>query len=169
MCYKIEKILDFFRYDVPHGIKNLISWFPIIWNHRNWDAEYSLIMLRESLIRLNEVVKEDTWHLDAKKNEKEITICIECLKRLTGYNNFSYQDMVFKYHDKKWGEMSCIFKECENDLYEMIFNREHIHTEADKERESKEYRRLLADRDRLQQQDIDIMLSKLKKYRKWWV
>lgn len=101
MIHKIEKIIDFFRYDVPYGIKNLISWFPVIWNHRDWDAEYSLIMLRESLSRLNEVVKEDTWHLDAKKNEKDITICIECLKRLTGYNNFSYRDMVFKHHDKK--------------------------------------------------------------------
>ena len=49
MNYRISRIVDFFRSDIVLGIKNLIRWFPIIWNDRDWDwYHFAALMERKA-------------------------------------------------------------------------------------------------------------------------
>ncbi|KKM20689.1 hypothetical protein LCGC14_1643000 [marine sediment metagenome] len=48
----IKSIYYFFRSDIPHGIGNLIRFFPAVWKFRPWDYSYTLILLRVGLCYL---------------------------------------------------------------------------------------------------------------------
>jgi hypothetical protein len=50
------KIWDFFRYDLPKGIKNIIFFWNVIWNFRNWDSTYNLRILARSLEPLRDSI-----------------------------------------------------------------------------------------------------------------
>jgi hypothetical protein len=70
-----------------NSIKNLIKWFPIIWNDRDWDSAYIEEML---LFKLNNMYKRfsdpnatyvdwDSKH--AKPALKALKLCIQILER----------------------------------------------------------------------------------------
>ena len=44
----IEETLYFFR-KIKLGIKNLIEWFPIIWEDRHWDDKYIFDILQHKI------------------------------------------------------------------------------------------------------------------------
>jgi hypothetical protein len=35
--------------DLILGIKNLIRWFPIVWNDRDWDFHYMMLFIKKKL------------------------------------------------------------------------------------------------------------------------
>lgn len=53
----LRTVYEFFRYDVPYGIRNIIRFFPSIWQYRSWDYLYNLMLLRESLHKLHNAVE----------------------------------------------------------------------------------------------------------------
>ena len=70
-----------------NSIKNLIKWFPIIWNDRDWDSVYIEEML---LFKLNNMYKRfsnpDATYVDwnskyAKPALKALKICVIILER----------------------------------------------------------------------------------------
>ncbi len=52
-----NKINNFFR-SIKYGIKNLITWFPIIWKDRDWDHWYLYKILRFKLIQMENLQRE---------------------------------------------------------------------------------------------------------------
>jgi len=50
------KTFDFFRYDLPKGIKNIIFFWKVIWNFRPWDHTYNLRILARSLEPLRDSI-----------------------------------------------------------------------------------------------------------------
>jgi hypothetical protein len=70
-----------------NSIKNLIKWFPIIWQDRDWDCGYVEEML---LFKLNNMYKRFSdpnatcvnWELEHAKNAlKALKICVIILER----------------------------------------------------------------------------------------
>ena len=45
----IKRTYRFFRYDIPHGIGNLVGFFPVVWQFRGWDYSFNLNLLFRSL------------------------------------------------------------------------------------------------------------------------
>jgi hypothetical protein len=43
------KIWDFFRYDIPYGVKNIFFFWKVIWKYRSWDSSYQMRILARSL------------------------------------------------------------------------------------------------------------------------
>lgn len=175
MLRKLENIYDFFRYDLTYGVRNLITWFPIIWKHRNWDYTYTLIVLRKSLTDLRNVIKENNRHLNAPKDVKRMTVCVNLLDRIIGeatcgeYSDFDYHNNVFKHHDRKWGELRTWFEPYdENGSCLFQSHRPNITSKKEEEQETKEYRKLVDHQKMLEQQDIDMLFDTLKRCREWW-
>lgn len=67
---------------VHYGIENLIKWFPIIWNDRDWDWYYLAAMM-EFKIR-NMAGRFEKWghYVGYEKDVKNMLECAELLKRL---------------------------------------------------------------------------------------
>ena len=73
-------------YNIRRGIKNLINWFPIIWNDRDFDNYYIEIMMYEKLRNTyNFFVSENSvtnWDVpEQAKSLQALRICITILER----------------------------------------------------------------------------------------
>lgn len=153
---------------IYHGIKNIIIWFPIIWNDRNWDQFYIYKILKYKLIQMEIYHRKYSICINSKHTMKQIKLCINLLDRIL---KDGYIDNVIDPHDKKWGEMHIIFKDypTDNSLRELSeFKVENAITEKEKIQENKERSRLYKHSDNLKKQDLDMLFIKLRKYIEFW-
>jgi len=107
------------------GIKNLRNWFPIIWQDRDWDFEFILIILRE---KLSNVLK----HFDSLGEEHSNVEAIQTLRKvltlLDKYDNISnHEDKRLIELRKKYGET--IFSTKKTGLVHVTFA--NVKTEED--------------------------------------
>jgi len=64
------------------GIKNLISWFKVIYNDRDWDNAYMEIMLYKKLCGIHKTLMQDEYVTTSrKKSIQALLICIAILER----------------------------------------------------------------------------------------
>ena len=64
------------------GIKNLISWFKVIYNDRDWDNSYMEIMLYKKLCGIHKALMQDEYVTTSrKKSIQALLICIAILER----------------------------------------------------------------------------------------
>ena len=52
------KTVDFFRYDLINGVKNIFFFWKEIWNYRGWDYTFQLRLLKKSLEPLSKYLTE---------------------------------------------------------------------------------------------------------------
>ena len=65
------------------GIKNLIKWFPLIYNDRDFDHGYLYDILYFKLDNMQKFFESDnTYSVDAKLYGEQIKECKELLKRI---------------------------------------------------------------------------------------
>jgi hypothetical protein len=78
------KIWDFFRYDLPKGIKNIIFFWKVIWNFRPWDSTYNLRIFARSLEPLRDSIING-MEVDGPRLKKvaKIERAIEILNNIT--------------------------------------------------------------------------------------
>ncbi len=77
------KIYYFFKDMRPIlGIKNLIIWFPIIWNDRDWDWAFLNRIMAFKLRRMSKLFKENGHHVNSEKDAKRMLICAILLERM---------------------------------------------------------------------------------------
>lgn len=48
-----------FWHNLTYGIKNLIYYFPVIWNDRHWDYEFMLDLLERKIKQMRDGIKKD--------------------------------------------------------------------------------------------------------------
>lgn len=157
---------DFFRYDIPYGIRNLVRWFPVIWKDRNWDHQYIYEILHHKLNLQERHIRKHDVHVDAHKVARRIKLCVLLLKRLM---KDDYYENAFYFHDKKWGESNFDWIEHDNDHVRLDLTRPNVITEEDKEQENKEYRRLSKHETMLREQDLNMLFSTMRKHiQSWW-
>lgn len=164
---RFKLFIDFFRYDIPYGIKNLIRWFPVIWKDRNWDQYFIYVILHRKL-SLAEKALRNGYHLYADKTADNVKLCVLLLDRLI---KDEYHEIAFKQHKRKWGEADFQFKKLQdgtgNSLLNIVYP--NVKNEKDKENERKDFLRSIKNSDELRNQDIDLLFETMKKHiQGWW-
>ena len=149
------------------GIKNLIRWFPIIWNDRQWDHIYIYTILHKKLSLTEKYLRYNGMHTRAEKDADDIKTCILLLKRLLEDN---YHETAFKRHYEKWGSPDLRLIDCKDSTCKQI----HIHydnviTDNDKEKERKEFNSAYEHETYLREQDLDLLFKTMRKHiQGWW-
>lgn len=76
-------IKNFSIYDITIGIANLVKWFKIIWNDRDFDQGYLYDIMYFKLDNMQKFFEsENTYSIDAKDYAKQIKYCKELLYRI---------------------------------------------------------------------------------------
>lgn len=65
------------------GIKNLITWFPVIWNDRQWDYTFIFIVLKRKLELMKDLFENDAYTEKAPEVVDKLKRCIILLDRLS--------------------------------------------------------------------------------------
>lgn len=78
------KIFYFFSYDIPRGTKNLIYYFPVIWNDMGIDHYYITRLMEHKLKRDYEIRngKWKNWYVGQEKDDKALLTAIYLLGRI---------------------------------------------------------------------------------------
>lgn len=76
------KNIKYFINDIFYGIKNIITYAPLIYRDRDWDFSYIDIMLRFKLKRMSELLRIKDRHTTTQQHVKQINFCIKLLDRL---------------------------------------------------------------------------------------
>jgi len=80
-------------------IKNLIIWFPIIWNDKNWDYAYLLKILEFKLTLMRDTLKKNNITTSVNRQVKQIDYALYLLK------DKEHIEKEQKEWDAKWGEV----------------------------------------------------------------
>ena len=149
-----------------NGIRNLIRWFPIIWNDGDWDYHFLLRVLRFKLQDLQGGISSRNRHVGCQRQMQRIDLCIKLLNRLLADN---YHELAFASHDRKWGKPEFSWKAMpNNDMEELEMHRAAVITEKDENQQRKEYRRWAEHWRQLERQDIEMLFSTMAKYIQYW-
>lgn len=145
------------------GILNLIKWFPIIWNDRDWDYNYLLILLKFKLENMSYRLYTDDISTVCRKNSKKIDKAVKILSRMI---EDEYDSNHLKDHDKKWGKLKMTVSP---DTFQLNFNRPNVKTQDEKEKEHKEYIGLMKKSERARKRDYKNFFQLLEtNIRGWW-
>lgn len=63
-----------------HSVRNLIRWFPVIWNDGDGDYGWMFLILKFKLERMYET--DGTWYKDEPDHDKNVRTCILLLDRI---------------------------------------------------------------------------------------
>jgi hypothetical protein len=65
-----EKILDFFKYDLPYGIQNIFYFWKVIWKFRSYDHSYVQSVLLRALERQRLYMGANSDEIESDLNPK---------------------------------------------------------------------------------------------------
>jgi hypothetical protein len=113
------KVYRWFRWDWKHfhkylyyGIKNLITWFPVIWKDRDWDDYYILEILK---FKINKTANSFEKKQRFVGWEDQVRYMRICEKLITLIQDEYYSHEYFDYYDNKFS-----FEKTEDsDLFEL--------------------------------------------------
>jgi hypothetical protein len=160
-------------YDIKYGVGNLISYFKVIWNDRDWDYIFWLELNHKKLERMEKLIRENGCHLYAEKDADTIKKTRLAIKRII---DDEYVENVCKHHNEKWGDIDMTFEPVEDEEYseyekcvEIFFKRKNVITEEDNKQEEAEFRRLMDRSKYLKKQDLEYVTKMINKYLfNWW-
>lgn len=165
---KQEEISQFFR-NIKYGIQNLIIWFPIIWQDRDWDQWFIYKTLQFKLKQTEKLQREYGNSIQSENIADKIKLCINLLDRLI---NDEYLEYCLKPHEKKWGRSKLIWTPLPDN--EAMCTLTRIHTEKaitpeEIKLEDKERMKLYKHSDMLREQDLDMLFKFMRKnIEGWW-
>jgi len=152
-------------YDLKYGVTNLISYFNIIWNDRDWDSIYWLELNQKKLIRMENLIRNHGNHLYHERDADSIHKAIMAIDRLLEDNYFNNALVT---HNKKWGELVVTYKDLEDGCSEMLFDRKNINSSSE-EQERQEFLKLSKHSDYMRKQDLKYLTDTINTYLfSWW-
>jgi hypothetical protein len=93
----ISEVIYFFR-KIKWGVQNLIRWFWVIWNDRDWDDSYIFDILKKKLEHQSKYIRERDFHTLAKRDSEIMDTCVRLIERVkTEYYQMEYID----YHESE--------------------------------------------------------------------
>jgi len=153
--------MNFFR-NLKKGIWNVISWFPIVWNDRDWDYCFLYELLKFKLERMERCLREHGHSIDSEKDANSIQECIVILKRLIK-DDYVAEDWVQMH--KKWGEFE--FQDTENGHTKLALS--GVKTEEDEEEYSADIKNCCKHEESMVQKDLNDLFENMKlNIRRWW-
>jgi hypothetical protein len=66
--------------DISIGIKNLITWFPIIYKDRNWDSHYIMEILKFKLKNQSKYIRDRDFYVNAKRDAEIMMTCVKLME-----------------------------------------------------------------------------------------
>jgi len=153
--------------NLKYGIKNLIAYFKLIWNDRDYDYVFWLKMNRLKFSRMENTIRNHGNHVDSSKDADNINDAIKIIDRMLEDN---YHERAFMLHDKKWGELQIDWKDSEycKDCKEAQFNRAGVNSENE-EQERQEFIKCSKHEQYLREQDLKYLTKIINKYLfTWW-
>lgn len=79
-------------YIIEYGVKNIIYWFPIVWQDRWWDHIFLYSILNHKLKQMEKGFREDGCHVYHEQDAKKIKICVLLLDRLQNDAYIDYKN-----------------------------------------------------------------------------
>ena len=180
----IEKLIDFKDdiesfykrrikypiYDLYYGIENLFKWGKVIYEDRDWDYIFLLILIHKKLDNMQKFFTDDSW---VRKDDKAILQRIKTTKLLLQrIIDDNYLENALIDYEKKY-KIDYNFSQdvnvpiLNNDNTKFFTLKARKDTRTEKQR--KEYRRYSKHSVKMQQQDLDLVFKYLRKYIcKWW-
>jgi len=89
------RIKDFLR-SIRPGIKNLIQWFPTVWNDRDWDHDFILQTLKFKIQKTADYIQSKKRFVGWENEVRYMRISIELISRI---QEDYYQAEYFPYRD----------------------------------------------------------------------
>jgi hypothetical protein len=124
------------------GVRNIIKWFPIIWNDRDFDKAYIMDILLFKMRNTRDFIRDYGYVEDVERERivRTMTECIDLLDRV--HNEWeSYEEPELARFAKKWGEPDYEFVAIEGTSnYKMVDKAEANLTEEQIQMRSHEYR-----------------------------
>lgn len=68
--------------DFKEGIKNIWTWFPIIWKDRNWDHSYIFLILGHKLKLQSKYIANKNTFVNSKRNSEIMSTCISLIDKI---------------------------------------------------------------------------------------
>lgn len=145
-------------YKTVNGVKNLITWLPIIWADRDWDYMYLLFILDKKLETMSKHHKKG--HLvDSKETQQTLDELRETISRIL---DGDYEAEAFSGQEELLEKQKITFTEQDNGDYLVGF-------EGLDEKETEQYRKCLRKEDDLLQEDIEKLFDTIKEnIQRWW-
>lgn len=82
-------------------IKNIIRWFPIIWEDQDWDDHYIWEILKFKLKNQAEYIGKHDRHMSAKRDAEIMMLCVRLIEKVQkeyyADEYQSYQDSDFNF------------------------------------------------------------------------
>lgn len=163
----MKKIWGYFR-SINFGIQNLIKWFPVIWQDRDWDHWFIYKIFHFKLKQVENLQRNHGISLSSKQLADQIKLAVLLLDRLV---KDEYLENVLNPHEKKWGDSEMIFTPIKgNEEYSSLdFKVEKANTKKEIEQENKERMLLYEHERKLREQDLDMLFKHMRKYIEgWW-
>lgn len=163
LLYDLKNDIRFGWYNFKHGIKNLIRWFPEIWQDRDFDYSY-LLALMEKKLRYMQKDMENACHTTAEKDAKDIQSCVEIIHRI---RTDAYTDEAYEEVEKRYGKLKMRFND---DTHTVEFWNENIEGDPEKQKEADEFlNELYHDSDLRKDADMAILTNTIKdRLFFWW-
>lgn len=145
------------------NISRIITYIPLLWKDRDWDHGYFLDMLAFKLSRIEKAL-ESGVAVHHPHVMRDLRTMIALLDRIREDN---YNEVVFKDHNAKWGELKFTFgeKQVTKDGYftTSCVSRPNIKSKEDEVTERSEAQRLYKKEIALKQRDLDLLFKLLRK------
>lgn len=153
-------------YKVKYGVQNLIKWFPVIWNDRDWDWIFWVEMNVKKLDGMEKSIRSG-HHLYGWRDADNIHKAILALNRIL---EDDYHENAFRNHDRKWGKLETSFGPPDDKgCVEWLGRRGKATTEKEKEQERRESRKLFKHSEYMKHQDLEFANKIITKYLfHWW-
>lgn len=170
----LDSLNSFYKHNIKQpfrsfkqSIKQLWLWLPIIWKDRDWDHTYIYRILKFKIENTRKLNQRNMRHVGVDREIYNMWVCELLIDRLI---KDDYFDSFGEIHDRKWGKSSFTTKYSEQHKgYELIFNRDNVITEEDKEQEKKEYRKYLLLSKRNRDNDRKYLFELLeRRIDNWW-
>lgn len=164
----IQKIKDTPR-NIKYGIENLIKWFPVIWQDRDWDHYYLYVILHHKLKRMEHLHIHYSHLMSGSQTAKEIKRCIILLERLM---EDKYHENASIEYNKKWGKPKFNWRpidDNENGCSILEITHKHVKTKEDKKQNIKEFHRICDHERNMRKQDVEYLFKYITKHIEgWW-
>lgn len=174
-----EKLLEFVD-DQIHNVrwhtrmfirsyKRVLSWIPIIWNDRDWDDHYLLLILRKKLVSIRDDSKNWNW----VESEKQTDILNQCISDIDTLLNDEYMGLVKKQYNEfvdKYGELMVWDTKDENSEYYVChFSFSKVTDQQNADEADQQWDKLM----RLQEQKLERTRQRLwntirDHHQRWW-
>ena len=151
------------------GIKNLITWFPIIWLDRQWDQMFFLKVLEKKLKLMEDYFEDGKIIVGTKRVAKQMRICRILIERL---KKDEYEDILHDRLDSIWGraELSWHDLDDKKDGYSKLeINYKNVKTKEDEKKHTKALNRIREHRNMMAKQDKEYFAKMFIQYLDgWW-